>query len=1481
MVSSINSFIASSGLLGQTGNSTSSGIVDADLLTSWAAAKAGIGVNVDTATADPGAPIKPVWTPGYTPGADALVARAVAGKAFFDTNAKLYSDLGATGDYKRLFALHTGISTLQALAARAQDENLSKALRSQTQAEFARGMAELQTFFDQQQFEDIRLAQGDRVDSAQSTLSLASITEDYTTGVLQKGSLYGAMTGLDANARFDIVAVSSTGTKRTVSIDLSQMGSATRSLSNVVAFINNKLSAASVATRLATADVTPKTTKLVVGGKTIESKYTGAKQYALKVDVRANERVSFEPVAADPAFYVVGQVNGGARLIKLEDVSGEAGQPRILDRPGATADPIGAYVSAGWYGPGAPYNSIPAGAKEQRTNALESEGKNNFEDAVAAAGEAVLKLTLADGRTVSVSTAWQGKDRENWRIRAGETEERGRLDDLAERLTQLLHEQGVAAGVDVWVDGTNSGLSVVTADGVTASSLSISGRGVSFTTVDPPNMTAGLREGVFARRFETGAVAADTDLFVGEQTFVITAAGQTKTFTIDGGDDGIDAATLIDDLNERLHDVGFAAAASFVNNAGVLSLRVDGLHDLTAVSATLNEDDFDADLQAPGAWVNGGLPVALSGQPFGDALRTLTIAGSPLQTYDSDVTLQIVVSTPSGDKTVSVQVSALERANDPDGAPGQWSQAFQDRLNAALNEAGVYVSASSDLTTWTSAESAGHRVKSISINGDAQTLAGAAPAFGLGGAFSAERSYTSAQAAGAVDEDIAALQSDQTVSITFDTIWGQKTISASLQGGDPPTLESAALRLNEALSAAGYDLGVAATDLSGGGAGLRVVSGASHSVRGEVSLTLGGTAVTTTLDPIDYASAADDPATALGVAARASRGAAVTEAVPSLSTLSAPSAATGGWFPGRVFDVSVSGGASVATARAVATGADGSVYVLADLDGDSATTPVKGARDVALLKYNSAGALTYTRILGASDSASGFALAVSADGKVAVAGAVEGALPGASTARGGTDSFVTVYDADGDQLWTQRRAATGDDQVNALAFTSTGALVVAGKTESALGPTLALGGSDGYIKAFSAGGAELFTRQFGTGKDDAATALLVRDNGSGGVDIFTGGVENNVGVVRSFSYSSAAGLSVGATRSLGNFYKGAINALAIDGSSLYVGGEIGADRLTVGGAARGAVANQEGFVARIDAGLVSTALDRATYIGSAKDDSVTGLAVVNGQVYASGAAGGVIAGQGSANTTGGYLARLDDAGDIAWTRTFSSSSGTLKPMGLAVDTSGASPLDVLGLPRGTINPLNSTALVDRSALKAGDEFKIGAEGRLLTTIKIGDKETLNALAGKIQRAIGAAGRVKVVKQDGREHLEITPADGRAVRVEAGREGRDALAGLGLGAGLIAANTTSRGALKNFGLGLIAADLKLDSDGAIAKTKAELSAAISIVRQAYDALLHPNAKPQTDEEKALQARRDAAGAAPEYYSQRLSNYQAALARLTGG
>ena len=131
---------------------------------------------------------------------------------------------------------------------------------------------------------------------------------------------------------------------------------------------------------------------------------------------------------------------------------------------------------------------------------------------------------------------------------------------------------------------------------------------------------------------------------------------------------------------------------------------------------------------------------------------------------------------------------------------------------------------------------------------------------------------------------------------------------------------------------------------------------------------------------------------------------------------------------------------------------DGSIWVVADLTQGAANQPIKGARDVALLKYDSAGNLMQTKLLGAASTANGFSIAVDADGRVAVAGSVTGALePGKSGDAANTaDSFVTVFDNDGKELWTQRRGARAADEATEVSFGADGMVYVAGRSKSAM-----------------------------------------------------------------------------------------------------------------------------------------------------------------------------------------------------------------------------------------------------------------------------------------------------------------------------------------------------------------------------------------------------------------------------------------------
>ena len=125
--------------------------------------------------------------------------------------------------------------------------------------------------------------------------------------------------------------------------------------------------------------------------------------------------------------------------------------------------------------------------------------------------------------------------------------------------------------------------------------------------------------------------------------------------------------------------------------------------------------------------------------------------------------------------------------------------------------------------------------------------------------------------------------------------------------------------------------------------------------------------------------------------------------------------------------------AATTSALATATGPDGSVYVLSDVNDSVEGQAIAGQSDGARTKYDPSGNLIYTRTLGASTAATGLSLAVSSTGQVAIAGSVTGSLTGTDvgelqntvngvteTASTGTaDSFVTLMDSNGDELWTQ------------------------------------------------------------------------------------------------------------------------------------------------------------------------------------------------------------------------------------------------------------------------------------------------------------------------------------------------------------------------------------------------------------------------------------------------------------------------------
>ncbi len=592
------------------------------------------------------------------------------------------------------------------------------------------------------------------------------------------------------------------------------------------------------------------------------------------------------------------------------------------------------------------------------------------------------------------------------------------------------------------------------------------------------------------------------------------------------------------------------------------------------------------------------------------------------------------------------------------------------------------------------------------------------------------------------------------------------------------------------------------------------------------------------------------------------------------------------WVDGRASQTSLPEG--VKAIRASATAPDGSVWIVADIDAGPGNQPIKGQQDVALMKYDPAGRLVSTRAIGAASTASGYAIAVGADGKVAVAGSVTGALePGQSgDVATEVDSFVTVFDAKGQELWTQRRGARAADEATSVSFGADGTVYVGGRAKSAIPGGTSVGGWDGYVQGFSASqlypGAAYTVKsagvsQFGTTGEDSVQSVTVD-----GSSLYSAGVEDGRLIVRRFTLDSNGAATLASSRALG-LASGEVAGVSVSGGRVIVSGTTRNNALDVGTITNAHAGGTDAFVIALEGDLTASANDRLTYVGGVGDDTAADVKVQNGKVWLAGISNRPEDAE-DKDPTLGYLSRIDPlTGAVEWTRTWAGDGNKAAPLTLAVSAGGASVLDRLGLPKGEITQVDTKKLVDATSLRAGDRFFVSpAGGGRQIAVTIEARDTLQTLARKIEQASNMKLKVTITAESaalaegtqgqnalnaGLQRLSITARDGKVGAViSAGEPGKDALAGLGLSAGFIGA-AGATGEKKTFGLDL-PKTLSLTDADTIKTAGVRLQAAMKAVRDAYRSLapVSPTAS--------------ATGTAPAYLTAQLANYQAALSRLGG-
>jgi len=190
-------------------------------------------------------------------------------------------------------------------------------------------------------------------------------------------------------------------------------------------------------------------------------------------------------------------------------------------------------------------------------------------------------------------------------------------------------------------------------------------------------------------------------------------------------------------------------------------------------------------------------------------------------------------------------------------------------------------------------------------------------------------------------------------------------------------------------------------------------------------------------------------------------------------------------------------------AHAVAVDASGNVivagYIQSTVDFGGGALTSAGSDDIFVAKFGSEGSHLWSQRFGDGDLQRASALAVDAPGNVVVTGRFSGTVDfggGTLTSAGSDDIFVAKFGSDGSHLWSKRFGDGSVQVATAVAVDASGNVVVTGYFSGTVdfgGGTLTSAGYDDdiFVAKFGADGSHLWSQRFGDGDLQRASALAV------------------------------------------------------------------------------------------------------------------------------------------------------------------------------------------------------------------------------------------------------------------------------------------------------------------------------------------------------------------------------------------------------
>jgi trimeric autotransporter adhesin len=569
-------------------------------------------------------------------------------------------------------------------------------------------------------------------------------------------------------------------------------------------------------------------------------------------------------------------------------------------------------------------------------------------------------------------------------------------------------------------------------------------------------------------------------------------------------------------------------------------------------------------------------------------------------------------------------------------------------------------------------------------------------------------------------------------------------------------------------------------------------------------------------------------------------------------------------------------GNSTTPTRVSATAIDskGFVYTVGTTRGDIGDQQGDSKADLFLSKYDSNGQLLFTRTIGAAGESGGASLAIDSNDNVIVAGQTSANL-GSKNVFQGEDTLVAKYSSSGQELFAVALDSLTSDRASAVAVDSDGNIFVGGQVSGALRDQTSSGGKDAMlIKLSGTDGSVQATQQFGSSGDDSLAGLVVRSDGK----IATATTENGQAVVRLFD---GANITAGAVQS-STIGTGTAQALAYDA---------GSNRLIIAGSTTTGISGisgysgaTDGFVLALDDAFAQTA---ATHVGSSGSDYVDSLSIAGGKLMIGGRTNGTL-GEKKTGTLDGFVAQYDLT-TLAreQVKQFGESGRTASQVVLATTAHGPGTLAKLGLRQGDVSAPVNTDLMNATSLRAGDHFYVAVNGGGAKKVEIAANETFKSLASKLRTMFGNKIDVRVTDGSSGSKFEIRQKDSSRVELTSGKDGKDALAKLGMQPTRLysskilfnlSSDTTSKkdeqrpGGTFNFGL---SADWSIGDNDSAKFVSKKLEESIGKVQTAYRSLYF-------DENRARASQNigRSGGTVSPYLQKQNANYLSALQRLSG-